>query len=238
VVDHFRQALRIDPELDLAHGALGQVLLAQGHFSEALSATRRCLDLPSQRDYRRANLTRQMQRCERLLGLEGRLQAVLEGKDRPVDATECLDFADLCCIKRQFAAAARLDADAVATQPGVGDDMRTRFRYVAPIAAILAGMGQGENGAKLSEAVRARWRKQAREWLQADLAAWTRNPNTTPAEDRVSVNRILTHWRADPDTAGLRETEILDKMPPAESHECRKLLSDLDGLLNRLKKLK
>ena len=62
-IDHFRQALRINPDLDLAHGALGQVLLAQGHFSEALSATRRCLDLLSLNDNRHANLTRQMQRA-------------------------------------------------------------------------------------------------------------------------------------------------------------------------------
>ena len=89
-IDHFRQALRINPDLDLAHGALGQVLLAQGHFSEALSATRRCLDLLSLNDNRHANLTRQMQRCERLLALEGRLPAVLHGKDKwRTRATPC-----------------------------------------------------------------------------------------------------------------------------------------------------
>ncbi len=238
VIDHFRQALRSDPELALAHGALGQVLLAQGHFSEAQAATRRCLDLIPKTDWRHRNLTYQMQRCERLLALAGRLPALLQGKDRPADAAESLHFAELCRIKRQFAAAAGLFADALAKSPPWPDDLHASFRYNAPSAAILAGSGRGENGFKLSEAEQARWRKQAREWLQADLAAWARNLDHGPPADRLSVIRILTHWRADPDMAGLRDPDALDKMPMTESQECRKLSSDLDTLLTRLKNLK
>ena len=155
MIDDFRQALRIDPTLDLAHGALGQVLLAQGNFSEALAATRRSLDLLPQSDRRRANLTRQIQRCERLLGLEGRLQAVLQGKDKPADSAEYLHFADLCRIKRHFAAAAGFFALALTKGPQLPDDLQAEFRYNAPSAAILAGSGHGENGSKLSEAERA-----------------------------------------------------------------------------------
>ena len=200
-IGHFRQALRIDPELALAHGALAQVLLAQGHFSEAQAVTRRCLDLLPDTDWRHRNLTRQMQRCERLLALASRLQALLQGKDKPTDAAECLHFADLCRIKRQFAAAAGLFADALAKSPPLPDDFQASFRNNAPSAAILAGSGRGENGFKLSEAEQA-LAKQAREWLKADLPAWARNLDHGPPADRLSVIRILTHWRADPDMAG------------------------------------
>jgi len=236
VIDHFRQALRIDPELALAHGALGQVLLAQGHFSEAQAATRRCLDLLPKTDWRHRNLTYQMQRCERLLALAGRLPALLQGKDKPADAAECLHFADLCRIKRQFAAAAGLFADALARSPPLPDDLHASFRHNAPSAAILAGSGRGENGARLSEA--ERWRKQAKEWMQSDLADWAKKLDHGPLADRLSVIRILTHWRADPDLAGLRDPDALDNVPLAESQECRKLLSDIDVLLKRLKNLK
>ena len=68
---------------------------------------------------------------------------------------------------------------------------------------MLAGSGLGEDGAKLREAER-HWRKQARGWMQSDLADWARNLDHAPPADRLSVIRILTHWRADPDMAGLR----------------------------------
>ena len=179
-----------------------------------------------------------MQRCERLLALAGRLPALLQGKDKPADAAESLHFADLCRIKRQFAAAAGFFAHALATGPRLADDVKASFLYNAPSAALLAGSGRGEDGARLSEAERAGWRKQAREWMQSDLADWAKNLDHGPPADRLSVIRILTHWRADPDLAGLLEPDVLDKMPLAESQECRKLLSDLDALLTRLKNIK
>ncbi len=239
VIDHYQQALRSDPDLALAHAALGQALLAQGRIREALAATRRSLGLPSEGNrYWRANLTRQLERCERLMALEGRLPAVLQGKDRPADSTECIQFADLCRIRRQYAAAAKLFSDALATRAQLPDDMRAGFRYNAPIVAVLAGSGRGEGGANLSEAERARWRKQAREWLQADLAAWSKNLDSSPAADRTLITKILTHWRTDPDLAGLRDPDAVNNLPEAERQECRKLLSDLDTLLNRAKSLK
>jgi hypothetical protein len=48
---------------------------------------------------------------------------------------------------------------------------------------------------------------------------------------------ILTHWRTDPDLAGLRDPDAHDRMPPAGSEECRNILSDLDALLNRVANL-
>jgi len=114
---------------------------------------------------------------------------VLQGKAKPADAAECIHFADLCRIKRQFGAAAGMDSLALATRPPMADDLRASFRYNAPIAAILAGSGRGESGAKLSEAQRARWRKQARQWLQTDLAAWPKNWDSGPPADRWSINQ-------------------------------------------------
>ena len=118
------------------------------------------------------------------------------------------------------------------------DDANAGFRYNAPIAAILAGSGLGEDGARLSEAERARWRQQAREWLQTDLAAWSKELGGGALANRVLVIKILTHWRTDPDLAGLHDPDALEKLPPAERQECRNLWSDIDALIDRIKALK
>jgi Flp pilus assembly protein TadD len=44
-IDHYHQAIQIDPKLAEPHGALGEALLAQGRLPEAQAAMRRCLDL-------------------------------------------------------------------------------------------------------------------------------------------------------------------------------------------------
>ncbi len=238
VIDQYKEALRSDPEFALAHGALAQALLAQGRFGEAFTKTRRCLDLLPKNDYRLANLTEQLKRCERLLALEGRLPAVLQGKDRPADAAECFLFAEICRSKRRFASASGFFADSLEAQPRLADNMKACFRYNAPISAIMAGCGLGEDGPTLSEAKRAHWRQQARKWVQADLVAWARYLDSTLGPDRTLILGILTHWRADPDLAGLRDPAALDRMPEAERQECRRLLSELDALLYRLKDLK
>ena len=59
------------------------------------------------------------------------------------------------------------------TQPvGRVEDLATECRYPAARCAALAGCGLGEDAAKLDEVERARWRRQARAWLRADLAVW------------------------------------------------------------------
>ena len=66
-IDHFRQAVRLEPQFALAHGALGQALLARREFTEAEAEIRRSLDLVSEGEKKlRANLERLLQRCQRL----------------------------------------------------------------------------------------------------------------------------------------------------------------------------
>ncbi len=152
-----------------------------------------------------AGITQQQQLCDHLLALEARLPAVLQGKDRPANATERLQFANICAFQKRYAAAAQLRLEAFTATPRLADDLNAGHRYNAACAAALAGCGQGADASKLGQAERERWRKQARQWLKADLAAWTRKVEAGPAATRGLARRHLTHWRSDPDLAGLRE---------------------------------
>ena len=58
-------------------------------------------------------------------------------------------------------------------------------------------------GTRLSAAERTRWRKQARAWLHADLAAWAGTRDSGPLATRELAKQMLTLWRAEPDLAGL-----------------------------------
>jgi serine/threonine-protein kinase len=236
-IDHFRQAVRNDPKSAQAHGSLGGALLATGRYREAQDATRRCLDLLPPNHPLRAMASQQLQRCRHLLSLEARLQAVLEGKDRPASAAERLEFAELGQLRKKYVAAARLFVAAFAAEPHLADDMRAGRRYNAACAAGLAGCGQGEDQSKLSTAEQARWREQARRWLRADLAFWDKQVGGD-AGLKGLAHKELTHWQRDPDLRGLREPSALDKLPPAERQECSSLWRDVDALLKRARGFK
>jgi serine/threonine-protein kinase len=113
-------------------------------------------------------------------------------------------------------------------------DLKGGHRYNAACAAALAGCGRGEDGAKLSGAERTRWRKQAREWLQADLAAWAKKLADGAVADRALVQKKLMHWRTDPDLAGLRDPDELAKLPEKEREACRQLWQEVALLLQQV----
>jgi tetratricopeptide (TPR) repeat protein len=232
-IGHYEKALRINPGLFKAHASLGQALLALGRLREAEAATRRCLDRIPQRHELRSNVLAQLRRCERLIALQDRLPAVLQGKDRPADAAEALEFAELCGILGQPVAAARLYAEALGASPPPALDLRTDHRYRAACAAALAGCGRGGDGVGLSPAERARWRERARAWLRAEVTLWTGVLDDGPQADRVLVARKLAHLWADPDLAGLLDPEAPDQLPPAERQECRALWGEIDVLIRR-----
>jgi serine/threonine-protein kinase len=230
---HFREAVRLEPEFAHAHGALGQALLAQREFTEAEAETRRGLDLLAEWDKTlRANLEGQLQRCQRLRALEARLPAVVEGKDRPA-IDDCLDLAERSFVQNHFATAARLYGEALAATPGLTEDLRAGHRFNAARAAAMAGCGNGDDSAALGEPQRKALREQARDWLRLDLAAWAKKVDTGTPADRIQAQQTLSPWQKDPDLAGLRDAEILDRLPPSERDVCRALWEDLAALLRR-----
>jgi eukaryotic-like serine/threonine-protein kinase len=159
------------------------------------------------------------------------LPAFLEGKYQPRDNDERLALLGVCQFKDLRGAEAGLYAAAFAADPRLAKDLKVGCRYRAACAAALAGCGDGADGAKLSEEERARWRKQARVWLRADLDARANQLEEGPAAERAKVQQTLAAWRVDPGLAGLRDPDALERLPPAERQDCRALWSELDDRL-------
>jgi tetratricopeptide (TPR) repeat protein len=232
-IEHYRHAIRLDPGRYDAYGALGQALLAKRQFAEADAAISRCLELlPLRETKRRENLERLRERCRHLLALEGRLAGIVRGADKPA-AGECLEAAELCFVKNNYATAARLYAEALTATPRLTEDLRRGHRFNAARAAGLAGGGHGDDVAGFGEPELAALRKQARDWLRLDLDAWAKKVDTGTAADRIQARKMLASWRDDPHLAGLRDAENLARLPPAERQECGALWQEVAALLRR-----
>src|SRR5262249_35767530 len=130
-------------------------------------------------------------------------------------------------------AAARLFAAVFAVNPKLGDDLKTWQRYNGARYAALTGSGQGKDAEGLDEEERTRWRKQALDWLRADLAAHEKQLKSGQQEDRAFVAKRLHHWQRDADLAGLRDQEAIAKLTVQERQACEKLWADVEALLQK-----
>src|SRR5262249_20314896 len=111
-------------------------------------------------------------------------------------------------------------------------------RFPAARCAALAGCGLGQDGAQLSAASRTRWRKQARAWLRADLAVWTKVLVSGSGAAPELAKNMLTHWQVEPDLAGLREPLALDQLSADERNDWLALWNEVAAVLNRTRKTK
>jgi tetratricopeptide (TPR) repeat protein len=229
----FHKAIALDPKLAQAHGALGFALLAKGNFAEAREASARCLELLPEKDPLRAAISRQLQTCQRLGKLEKRLPRLLKGEDKPGSAQECLELAEVCQLKRMNAAAARFSADAFATDPTLADDLQAAHRYNAACFAALAASGKGEDAGKLDGKERARLRKQALDWLKADLALYAKRLKSGSRIGRRVVTQQMEHWQKDTDLTGIRDKEALAKLLAEERVAWETLWADVSALLKK-----
>jgi serine/threonine-protein kinase len=161
------------------------------------------------------------------------LPAFLDGKYRPQDNDERLALLGVCQFTNRTCAAARLYSDAFAADAHLAEDPRSGHRYNAARAAALAGCGLGADGARLNEAERVRWRRQARDWLRADLTAWATALDSGSPADRALIRKMLAQWQADPDLPGLRESSAMDNLPTDERTECLVLWQAVGDLLGR-----
>jgi tetratricopeptide (TPR) repeat protein len=232
-IAEYREAIRLKKDYPEAHCNLGHVLREKGQFAEALSYLRRGHELGSKDPRWPYPSAQWVKQCERLVELDGKLPAILSGKEQPASATEGVEFANVCYKKRLYAAAARLSQEAIAAKPDLVASPLNGLRYNAACAAALAGSGAGEDAAQLADAERAGLRKQTRDWLRADLDAWRRLLDTEPAKAPPLVAQQMRHWLDDTDFNGVRGPDALAKLPEAERKDWQKLWADVADTLAR-----
>jgi Flp pilus assembly protein TadD len=211
----FRKAIDLDPNLAAAYQSLALALERRAQFREALSLLKKCAALVSPGTPAHTEVQRRLWVCERFVTLDAQLPAILSGTEKPASAAEQLGFARVCQLKQLTAGAARLYAEAFTMDPKLAADCRTGIRFDAACAATMAGCGRSEDGADLSDAERASWRTQSRQWLRADLAAWVRILDANPTS-RGAVRDVMTIWQGHADLACVREPGELNKLPADE----------------------
>jgi len=234
-IDAYREAIRLKNDYAEANCNLGHDLRRKGQFAEALTHLRRGHELGTKQpgwSYPSAEWVRD---AERMVALDHKLPAILRGEEaRPADAAEGLALGQMCYDRAWHAAAARFWGDALAADPKLAENLKPRspqYRYDAACAAALAGCGLGNDDPSPDDAAKEKLRRQAVDWLRADMAAYARLLTSTDPQALAQVRRWLQHWQQDADFRGVRGGDALGKLPEAERKEWEKLWAGIAEFL-------
>jgi hypothetical protein len=96
---------------------------------------------------------------------------------------------------------------------------------------VTVAAGKGNDDPKSDDAARAKLRRQAVDWLKADLAILV---ESDPPQAKAFIAKPLNHWQEDADLACIRDEKELAKQPKAERMEWNKLWAEVDSLLKRV----
>jgi serine/threonine protein kinase/Flp pilus assembly protein TadD len=212
---------------------LAVALDRQGRYAEALAVVTQAREkLPPGAESRK-RLEVLIELYRQFVKLEGKLPAILNGKETPASAEEMLLLGELCLAKKRYAAAARFYEEVFAEEPAVAANLSDGYRYDAARAAACAGSGLGEDLPPTKPADQARWRKQALAWLRADLTLWARSADEDGPQPAPAIIQALQRWRHHVHFAGVRG-DAIDGLPPDERDAWRRLWADVDALLKRI----
>ncbi len=158
-----------------------------------------------------------------------RFTAVLQGKETLKYNAERLAFAKIAYDQKKFAFATRLWAEALESDPKLGDDRQAQHRYDAARAAALAASGQGQDELTLDDAAKAKLRRQALDWLNAERMACDKLIKSKSPWSQNTVQK-LSNWKLESALAGIRDPAALAKLPTDESAAFEQLWADVGGL--------
>jgi Flp pilus assembly protein TadD len=230
----FSEGIRLDPNDEYNHFFLASALGDAGNLQESLEEYRKAEQLALKRG-RVADLPPeicavQVHGAERLVEIQNRFPAILEGKEKPANDAERLELAAFCRrpFMQLYAASFRFHAEAFANDPKLAADVNRYNRESAACSAALAGCGKGRDAGKLTDMERARMRKQALEWLRADLTDWTQQATSGKATDLQRLEYLLKNRQETADLACVRDKDSLEKLPAEERDAWQKLWDDVE----------
>ena len=235
-IQHIRKAIDLEPNNATTHHNLPRALLMNGQFAEARTATLAGLKLLAADDPQRKTAQERLQKCDQLQARDQQLSAILRGDDPPNNAAELLALADLCVQYKSFyAAAAHFHAAALAKDPKLADDLPKHVRHDAACTAALAGTGKGKDAGKLADQERSSLRRQALDWLRADLALLRKRGQGDKVEEVVVLIETLPQRQSDPALSGVRDAKNLASLPKEEQQSWQQLWADAAQLLKETK---
>jgi serine/threonine protein kinase/Flp pilus assembly protein TadD len=244
-IREYRTALRMDPKLFVSHNNLGYHLYVKQQREEALGEFQAAIAIHPN-----------MPQAHAGLGMALHDRGDLEGALREFEAVVALwpvlpeahsNLGALLCERGDWEGAVREYAKAFAAWLKLLRHPSQDKLYAAACVAALAGCDQRQaalevehayrpgvikDAGRLGDQERAGLRKQAREWLRADLERRRRLLEKGPDTLRRTAEE-MQEWLEDPRLAGVRGEQALAGLPQVERSDWQQLWKEVEALRQR-----
>ncbi len=167
-----------------------------------------------------------------------KMAAFLAGEYEPRDELDREIFIGECQFRGMHGAAAVLYSKIFAARPELMADLSNNARLFAARSAAMAGCGRSVDSAKLDVESRARWRRQARQWLSSDVQARLVEALKGKVPVRTLVRQTLNGLKGSADFAGIRDASEIADLGSDERAECVALWSQVDGAIRKIDAIK
>jgi len=231
-IPHYRKAIALDPDLPAPRESLGNILEFQGKLQEAAV----CFQYLVEKEPTNSKYKNLLKKVNQKIMVSAKLQSLVRGEYQPGTNLERFALAELCLRENLHYTAVKLYSAAFASDPKIADELLTySYRYNAVCHALLASTGVGTDSAKLNDSERTRLRRQALDWLKADLVVYQTWLGKGSNDQNRSVIVRLTHWQKDPDLSPIRDKAPLSNLPPEEAKAFTQLWAEVASTLEKAK---
>jgi tetratricopeptide (TPR) repeat protein len=224
------RALAISDTFAEAYHVLADAQLERGEIAKAIETIRTAQAKVAPSDPLQPLLQVDYKVGQRYEQVDKILPAVLRGEAAPADTVESLTLAMICSVKhRRYATACRLFAEAFKERPALADNVVAGARFRAACCAARAAAGDAVDDAPLDSAAQTRLRREALDWLRADLDGWRTAMQSAPVAQQGTGRFRVRLWLTEPHLAGLREPERLKQLPDDERKAWTRLWADVEA---------
>ena len=230
-VAEYRTAIRLKPDYAEAHCNLGHLLRGQGDYAGALAMLRRGHELGTRQPGWRYPSAQWVADAERMAALAASAPGHAQGRGPPEGRRRAPgprpDVLRHEALRRRRPVLGR----GAGGRPEARRRPPGRHRYNAACAAALAGCrtGQGRPEARRRRAGQAA--RPGPRLAEGRAGRLGQAPRIRPAPGTTGVAQVLTHWKQDPDLAGIRDGAALMKLPAPEQKAFAQLWADVASLL-------
>jgi tetratricopeptide (TPR) repeat protein/Tol biopolymer transport system component len=217
----YQLAIHLNPDYAEAHHNLGHAYKTQGQFQDALKSFERGRELGG------VSSKYWAQMAQGWIKLDRQVSAVLKEEIHPANVNEWLEYVQICEWKKTHGNVVRLWQLAFLKHPS----LPSNYRFRASQSAVLASGNQGDDTGAANDMDRIAFRKQAHEWLKADLDTWSKKLfQTRQLKTTIDLTRTLLLWQYHPNFVQVRDEKHLAKLAKEERESWQRLWTEVEQL--------
>jgi len=231
-IAEYQLALKTDPKNAACHELIGFAFFNTGSFSAATNEFKAADDLLAKSDPNKQVVGFFLGRCRRATELQELAPDALSGAKMPDAPEDRFVFADILRGQHRCRRAVEICLDLLNSKSIDAIDPLGFNRYDVACIAVQAGCGHDMDVAQMSTQEMADMRREGLLLLRSALEVF--NKRATTDVQRRYMAGLMRGWFRDPDLAGVRNADALEKLPAAERDQWRTFWGDVRDSINTL----